>query len=272
MDKTKLFIKQRADMPANLHTAPPPGRPSMPNPIVHTPDDRPLPDKGDGIAGSGGPCGSFYSSTQYLLCGVSLWSTHVGIMRPQMISCICYCCNSLVWLLRDACAHAGHDRRPTAAFRPATSPKHRLTHLAAPMEEAAASWSLALTTRKDSPVRMRRPLYEALLRLEAEGAAVVDRRLRAEDLALSAGTCCCIWTEDSLKVRPLCLPEQYSTHHRGRWWHAGMAFCQTHADWAFASGLLGGRFSWCMHTIYAHVTKLIATWPHPAQASPPLMD
>ena len=51
-------------------------------------------------------------------------------------------------------------------------------------------------------MRVRRPLYEALLRLEAEGAAVVDRQLRAEDLALSADTCCCIWTEDGLKVCP----------------------------------------------------------------------
>ena len=49
-------------------------------------------------------------------------------------------------------------------------------------------------------MRVRRPLYEALLRLEAEGAAVVDRQLRGEDIALSADTCCCIWTEDGLKV------------------------------------------------------------------------
>ena len=63
-------------------------------------------------------------------------------------------------------------------------------------------------------MRMRRPLYEALLRLEAEGAAVVDRQLRAEDVALSAGACCCIWTEDSLKVRCLHNPEQHSTYHR----------------------------------------------------------
>ena len=46
----------------------------------------------------------------------------------------------------------------------------------------------------------RRPLYEAMLRLEREGAALVDRQLHGEDIALSADTCCCIWTEDSLKV------------------------------------------------------------------------
>ena len=49
-------------------------------------------------------------------------------------------------------------------------------------------------------MRARRPLYEAMLRLEREGAALVDRQLHEEDLALSAGTCCCIWSEDSLKV------------------------------------------------------------------------
>lgn len=49
-------------------------------------------------------------------------------------------------------------------------------------------------------MRTRRPLYEAMLRLERDGAALVDRHLHGEDLALSADTCCCIWTEDSLKV------------------------------------------------------------------------
>lgn len=49
-------------------------------------------------------------------------------------------------------------------------------------------------------MRLRRPLYEALLRLEREGAAVVDRPLHGEDIALSAETCCCIWTEASLKA------------------------------------------------------------------------
>ena len=67
-------------------------------------------------------------------------------------------------------------------------------------EAAAASWSVAVTTRKDSAVRAQRSLYEAMLRLEREGAAMVDRQLHGEDIALSADTCCCIWTEDSLKV------------------------------------------------------------------------
>ena len=57
-----------------------------------------------------------------------------------------------------------------------------------------------MTTRKDSAVHARRPLFEAMLRLEREGAALVDRQLQGEDIALSADTCCCIWTEDSLKV------------------------------------------------------------------------
>ena len=104
---------------------------------------------------------------------------------------------------QGAHAHAGQARQPTAPSRHALSPEHHVAQQAALREEAAASWSLAVTTRKDSPVRVRRPMYEALLRLEVEGAAVVDRQLHAEDLALSADTCCCIWMEESLKVCPL---------------------------------------------------------------------
>lgn len=65
----------------------------------------------------------------------------------------------------------------------------------------APSWSLAINTRSDSLSRSRRGLHNALLQLENEGAAVVDRNLSCADLALSATTCCCIWTEESLKVR-----------------------------------------------------------------------
>ena len=50
-------------------------------------------------------------------------------------------------------------------------------------------------------VRRRRRLYEAVLQLEAERMAVVDRGLPCSaDLALSANTCFCVWTEDALKV------------------------------------------------------------------------
>ena len=53
-----------------------------------------------------------------------------------------------------------------------------------------------------SLVRSRRRLHEALLQLEREGAAIVDRSLHSADLALSTDACCCIWTEDRLKVDP----------------------------------------------------------------------
>ena len=49
-------------------------------------------------------------------------------------------------------------------------------------------------------VRSRRSLYEALLRLECEGAVVVERDMPAADLALSASTCLTIWPEASLQV------------------------------------------------------------------------
>ena len=49
-------------------------------------------------------------------------------------------------------------------------------------------------------MRARRSLYAVLLQLEREEAAVVDRSMHWEDIALSAETCCCIWTEASLKA------------------------------------------------------------------------
>ncbi len=82
----------------------------------------------------------------------------------------------------------------------APTAEHQIAQPASLREEAPATWSFAVTSRKESIVHTRRPLYEGLLRLEREGAAVVDRQLHAEDIALSADTCCCIWTEDSLKV------------------------------------------------------------------------
>lgn len=51
-----------------------------------------------------------------------------------------------------------------------------------------------------SVLRSRRGLYEALLRLEREGAVVVERDMPAADLALSASTCLNIWPESSLQV------------------------------------------------------------------------
>jgi hypothetical protein len=45
-------------------------------------------------------------------------------------------------------------------------------------------------------------MYEALLRLEREGCAVVDRAMtHPADLALSASACAAVWTEDALQAR-----------------------------------------------------------------------
>lgn len=60
---------------------------------------------------------------------------------------------------------------------------------------------VVVNTDPHSLIRRRRPLYEAVLRLEADMMAVVDRRLPSTaDLALSAHSCFCAWTEDALKV------------------------------------------------------------------------
>lgn len=123
----------------------------------------------------------------------------VYTMLSQTLRYPCPIFSAQAWLLRDTHADAGHDGQPAAPSRHATSGQHH-AQPAAFGAEAAASWSLAITTRKSSPVRARRPMYEALLRLEAQSAAVVDRQLHGEDIALSADTCCCIWTEASLKV------------------------------------------------------------------------
>lgn len=132
------------------------------------------------------------------------------ILTDCRICCtICMCCVFSLWtefgVHKGKCCPAGHAAHPVAACKDAAATKGQLAppvQPAASREETAASWSVAVTTRKDSAVRTRRPLYEAVLRLEREGAAVVDRDLQAEDIALSADTCCCIWTEDRLKVCP----------------------------------------------------------------------
>lgn len=69
----------------------------------------------------------------------------------------------------------------------------------------APSWCLVVNSSPNSLVRSRRGLHNMLMQLEREGAAVVDRPMSCVDLALSVTTCCCIWTEQSLKV-PFHLP------------------------------------------------------------------
>ena len=70
------------------------------------------------------------------------------------------------------------------------------------MDGNAAQLSVAINASPDSTVRRRRPMYEALLGLEREGCAVVDRQMtHPADLALSASACCAVWTEEMLTVR-----------------------------------------------------------------------
>lgn len=59
---------------------------------------------------------------------------------------------------------------------------------------------MAVNSSSASLVRSRRSLYEAVLRLEREGALVVERNMPAADLALSASTCLSLWPESSLQV------------------------------------------------------------------------
>ena len=63
---------------------------------------------------------------------------------------------------------------------------------------------------------------------------MVDRQLRAEDIVLSADTCCCIWTEDSLQARPLLAPHFFGTRHRPMHWpclRERQGVCQMLAAW-----------------------------------------
>ena len=64
----------------------------------------------------------------------------------------------------------------------------------------AGEWCLAVNSSDASVLRSRRGLYEALLRLEREGAVVVERDMPAAHLALSASTCLNVWPESSVQV------------------------------------------------------------------------
>ena len=68
------------------------------------------------------------------------------------------------------------------------------------MSTDSPPWCLVINVSADSLVRSRRSLHNALMQLEREGAIVVERHITCADLALSESTCCCIWTEQSLKV------------------------------------------------------------------------
>ncbi|DBA93366.1 TPA: hypothetical protein ACH3X2_003639 [Trebouxia sp. C0005] len=57
---------------------------------------------------------------------------------------------------------------------------------------------LVVTTNPDCLIRRRRSLYEALLHLERQNAAVIERDLPYVDLVLSPSACLCIWTEEQL--------------------------------------------------------------------------
>ncbi len=50
--------------------------------------------------------------------------------------------------------------------------------------------------------RQRQPLYEAVLRLERGGAAVIERPLADAAVVLSAGACVVLHDKDDFQVRP----------------------------------------------------------------------
>lgn len=68
--------------------------------------------------------------------------------------------------------------------------------MAAAAAGAAGEWPLVISTE----LHQRRDLYEAVLRLEQAGAAVVERPLGDAALALSASACVCFWMEQALQV------------------------------------------------------------------------
>ena len=76
------------------------------------------------------------------------------------------------------------------------------------MASNGPQWSVAVNSDPGCAVRQNRRLYEALLRLEQEGCAVVDRAMaHPADLVLSASACAAVWTEDALKARTLHAPD-----------------------------------------------------------------
>ena len=61
-----------------------------------------------------------------------------------------------------------------------------------------------VSTNPDSLLRLRRSLYEALLFLEQQNAAVVERELMHVDIVFSPSVCLCIWTEEQLLQAGCC--------------------------------------------------------------------
>ena len=62
---------------------------------------------------------------------------------------------------------------------------------------------MVLSSSRDTTVRRRRTLYEAILQLERGGATVLEQELCSLDAALSASTCLCLCTEASLQASSL---------------------------------------------------------------------
>lgn len=69
------------------------------------------------------------------------------------------------------------------------------------LEEETASSCIAMDVQSSALLRARRPLFEAVLRLESSGICIVERALRGPDIALTPDACLCIWEGASYEVR-----------------------------------------------------------------------
>ncbi|KAK9868896.1 hypothetical protein WJX84_008253 [Apatococcus fuscideae] len=118
-------------------------------------------------------------------------------------------------------------------IEPAAAPNADL-----PAEEPPAC-SLAIALQPFSLLRARRPLYEAVLRLEASNISVVERALRGPDIALTPDTCLCIWDGHASQGTEAGLPPALMQSIGNRIWEA---------SFGFSKGILvfegGNAFQW----------------------------
>lgn len=100
----------------------------------------------------------------------------------------------------------GEAAPPAEAPRPAPPAQPAAPAAAAPPAPPAAQrpapdWPLVVSSDARRPVRRRRPLLEALLELEREGAAVAERPLALLDLVLSPSAALMIFPNEAHMVR-----------------------------------------------------------------------
>ncbi|KAK9831272.1 hypothetical protein WJX74_010077 [Apatococcus lobatus] len=116
--------------------------------------------------------------------------------------------------------------------------------------EGAASCCIAIDLQSSDLLQKRRPLYEAVLRLESSGISIVERALRGPDIALTPDTCLCIWEASSYQAGDAHLPPALMPSIATRVWEASFGFSK--ALLVFEGG---NAFQWKLATCLPAILK-----------------